>query len=512
MRYVQRHRLFLSRQVNITVDDTDPSVLYQPATSWFASGNSSGCSFCLTPSSASIAFKNTWHHGLHVVPTADTDDDVDSDGDGSKKGSGKRDGRSMDLRRRDADDVGKGKGKGQDDDDDDGDSPTDTEAYNSTDSGAETSPFFVSNLDSDDPGFVDTPVTLQLNFNGTALYIYCLLPLRLPPSSNSTPTLTNLTFTLDNQPAGAFLHNGSAAGSGFQPNTSVLSVSGLPDAQHTLQISIGPDSVFLFDYYVFTQEDGENSGSTTSSSSRPSAPATIVDAKTKNHNVATFAGAVGGTVGVLGTIAFCVALSIIRRRRRSAKRLRHEHRDTVANDADSFHTDASEDGPPMQGPAPFIPRFFPGTVPVAPPPYIPSRGSPTASPPLETTPLAYDEALTAPFPPPALLPMALLAAQPEQQGDAPPSFGVAIASPEPPLLASVMRRPPNERHTATVDLGTPPMEERTSDVPSAPVSIRPPRPPRLRPAPSPSTTSESSEVESPREDPPGHAEPGMERR
>ena len=54
-------------KVNITVDDTDSSIIYEPITAWFFSGNASGCTVCLTP--PSVAYNSTWHQGLHVPPT-----------------------------------------------------------------------------------------------------------------------------------------------------------------------------------------------------------------------------------------------------------------------------------------------------------------------------------------------------------------------------------------------------------------------------------------------------------
>jgi hypothetical protein len=53
--------------VNITVDDTDPSIIYEPTTAWFFSGNASDCAVCLTP--PSVAHNSTWHQGLHIPPT-----------------------------------------------------------------------------------------------------------------------------------------------------------------------------------------------------------------------------------------------------------------------------------------------------------------------------------------------------------------------------------------------------------------------------------------------------------
>lgn len=74
--------------------------------------------------------------------------------------------------------------------------------------------------------------------------------------------------------------------------------------------------------------------------------------------MASFAGAIGGTVGVLALISLWVCVSIIRRRRRTAMREREAN------------------GPPMIGPQPFVPRYFPGTVP---PPYSPPSRASTSS-------------------------------------------------------------------------------------------------------------------------------------
>jgi hypothetical protein len=130
-----------------------------------------------------------------------------------------------------------------------------------------------------------------------------------------------------------------------------------------------------------------------------------------SHNVATFGGVLGA-VGVLGMVGICTATRIIRRRRLSAKRIARAERAERDSDAESFHTfddeasSVDDDGPPMRGPAPFVPRFFPNTVPSNPPQYVPAD-------PITT----------------------------EDSTDVPPPFAVAIASPEPPLLANVISRP-----------------------------------------------------------------------
>lgn len=60
----------LSENVNVTVDDSDSSILYQPSESWFA--NSDGCANCLHPM-ASLALNDTYHFGMHNITVEDAD-------------------------------------------------------------------------------------------------------------------------------------------------------------------------------------------------------------------------------------------------------------------------------------------------------------------------------------------------------------------------------------------------------------------------------------------------------
>ncbi|KAF9007172.1 hypothetical protein BDQ17DRAFT_1351548, partial [Cyathus striatus] len=174
------------KQVDVTIDDTDPSIIYLPTASWQASSNSNDLGSTL------------------MLHKADTDGDgkngEDVDGDGAKEAGSKR-------------------------------------------------------LDADDSGFVDTPVTAQFSFNGTAASLFAIEPL----ATNAM----NLTFNLDNDTSyPAFTHNKS--------QTTQDSIQNLNDGPHTLLVTVGPGSVFLFDYM--------------------------------RHNIATFGGAVGGSVGVLSSL------------------------------------------------------------------------------------------------------------------------------------------------------------------------------------------------------------------
>jgi hypothetical protein len=78
--------------VNITVDDTDSSsIIYEPTTAWFFSGNTSDCTVCLTPPSV-IAYNNTWHQGRYISPTSSVNNTggASRSGEASAGGTSKR--------------------------------------------------------------------------------------------------------------------------------------------------------------------------------------------------------------------------------------------------------------------------------------------------------------------------------------------------------------------------------------------------------------------------------------
>lgn len=128
----------------------------------------------------------------------------------------------------------------------------------------------------------------------------------------------------------------------------------------------------------------------TSFSSSPSPfPSNGFDASfrsSRQHNIATFAGAVGGSVGFLSILALGLCISIKTRRVRAAARERREHATYAETFTGRDHgnvDDEDEDtafglvGPSRRrpvmsqaSPAPFIPRYFPGSTPASPPPYV----------------------------------------------------------------------------------------------------------------------------------------------
>ncbi len=96
--------------------------------------------------------------------------------------------------------------------------------------------------------------------------MFALIPL-FPAPANATPTFVNLTYTLDGQPAGNFNHSGTQSPSSTEPSPNayqqsvqVFETSGLSEGPHALIMSVGPDSVFLLDYIVYSQDDGFSNG------------------------------------------------------------------------------------------------------------------------------------------------------------------------------------------------------------------------------------------------------------
>ena len=189
-RHPSHSRIFASAKlVNNTIDDTSSQLAYVPATSWHPS--TVPCGTCLTPSS-SLANNGTWHEGVHIIPTVDGDDAPGKDGDNntaqpSSSTSSPAPTPKVDSQGGDADDGGSGKGpdgddgqrgaKGKGKREDLPDRPKrrsgdlqDVVASFQRDrrQSDPSNPFFIPNFDSDDAGFVDTPLLAEFNFTGAS--------------------------------------------------------------------------------------------------------------------------------------------------------------------------------------------------------------------------------------------------------------------------------------------------------------------------------------------------------
>lgn len=290
----------------MTMDDTHPSIIYKPADSWHA--QSTICTACEDPPGLRPgAYLSTYHEGIHALPAPHIWlADVGIRGRKAESNSG---------------------------------------------------------IVPRSPGLVDTNVTAEFHFTGTAVYLYGIQATPSYIAGETQPMNMNISFTLDDYHHASFvMGHGSKSTNAHDIN--VFSCTELSEKPHILRVSVEPGSAFLFDYMVYTRTAAKPANGTISDMSMTSMAPDIptpseATSTTKRHNIATFAGAIGGSVGVLAVVSLALAFSIIRRRRGYERRERG-----------SLHTEASEDSPRMIGPAPFVPRFFPGTqLPADPPPY-----------------------------------------------------------------------------------------------------------------------------------------------
>ncbi|KAF7344952.1 Valine-trna ligase [Mycena venus] len=442
-------------QVNVTVDDFDPSIVYTPANSW----NSSTvvCAVCDNPP-VLLASQQTYHKGVHVDgPDADDSPPISSAAPPAQQPSTPASepsssntpsaGNSIPPLRND---------------------PTPTTAATKPPSTsppaavskpppppptALTDPISFNHTSSewcddksgkksggrrDTPRFSRSTISpvsfdsLTINStififarSGTAIYIFCIQPLGMstPPAP---PSLMNVTFSVDNVTEKPFIHQGSPSDSGFASRVNVFAKQGLSDGQHVLKINLAPNSVFILDYMLVTKNETDIPAAATANApaqSQLSTPSSD-DATTTKSGRASFAGAVAGSLGVLGILCFGTAFSIYRRRRLAARRERLERGNAPAPRNMS-----------MSGPAPFVPRYFPGTVvPSVPPPYVPSDPSSSSTSSHASSLAAISEPLLATHPEPTSYAYADIA--PPLDDIAPPSFGVAITTPAVTLLSS----------------------------------------------------------------------------
>ncbi|KAF9446259.1 hypothetical protein P691DRAFT_804422 [Macrolepiota fuliginosa MF-IS2] len=277
----------------------------------------------------------------------------------------------------------------------------------------------------DPPDNAYLPTTVRFTFIGSAVYLFgtAIHPSAIDVTSTlgvafaiDGELLQSLTA------AGEDSHRSWSCST----NEPIFSHGGLSDDRHELVVTIPPSITFLLDYIIYTRPTHDDfasahkllptptlsppgSGSQVTLKPRAEDASSTATPPKKKHSIATFAAAVGTVVGILAIISFAVAFSIIRRRRLAKLRDLAESSSTDANgntrphirarrisssssssssssnsssSSSALHTDASEDTPnpnlnvivdpvtgistggviQMEGPAPFVPRFFPGTT------------------------------------------------------------------------------------------------------------------------------------------------------
>ncbi|EIW63894.1 uncharacterized protein TRAVEDRAFT_110984, partial [Trametes versicolor FP-101664 SS1] len=117
------------------------------------------------------------------------------------------------------------------------------------------------------PGGPDQVITAT--FSGVAVYVFNIIA----NTVGATTTLTNLSFTLDGELVGSYLHAPDTS-TDILYNVSVYSNTSLTNGPHTLEIQpTGPfSSLILFDYIAYTvdEEITTSASPTQSPSSSPS--------------------------------------------------------------------------------------------------------------------------------------------------------------------------------------------------------------------------------------------------
>ena len=171
--------------------------------------------------------------------------------------------------------------------------------------------------------FVDIPIEIKVTFPGTAVYVYNIIPNYLP---GGAATLVNISFALDGETVGNFLHNPDSS-SDFLYNQLVYANASLSVSHHTLVMSASgrSPSVIVFDYLLYTTEAEEATSATAaatpdisaSSAATTLSPSSSVASSSVHTPTATIAGGVVGGVTLLFVGATLLRLHRRRRRRQT---------------------------------------------------------------------------------------------------------------------------------------------------------------------------------------------------
>ena len=173
-----------------------------------------------------------------------------------------------------------------------------------------------------------TPAQIIVNFTGTAVYVFNIVPNSLP---GNTATFANISFTIDGSDAGSFVRAPDETTDVILYNQVIHSIVGLENIPHTLTMTGGggTKALILFDYVVYTTEVDDTVANSTSSTQGTSATATsetigTINPSTSTAIVKTRRSPIGAIVGaVVGGVIFVVLLGMLavcyRRRKRKAQ-------------------------------------------------------------------------------------------------------------------------------------------------------------------------------------------------
>ncbi|RPD64703.1 hypothetical protein L226DRAFT_37398 [Lentinus tigrinus ALCF2SS1-7] len=171
----------------------------------------------------------------------------------------------------------------------------------------------------------DPDHTIIFGFNGTALYVYHLLANTL--NSGQTTTFTNLTFFMDGQYAGQFIHESDNT-SDILYNVLVFNQTNLSHQRHSFKsVTNGPTAaLILFDYAIYTTDNDTTTSSSssvssdhTSTTSGTSTLTPLAQTSLASTSKTPVGAIVGGTVGGVVALAGVGALIVCLRRRRTIR-------------------------------------------------------------------------------------------------------------------------------------------------------------------------------------------------
>ena len=163
------------------------------------------------------------------------------------------------------------------------------------------------------PGDPDRVITVA--FTGTAVYVFHLIANSFP----STTTFTNLTFHIDGEYVGNYTHIPDSSLDRIMYRVPVYANETLSNTQHTFETRTSGTiaSLILFDFIVYTFDDGTSDLANPSTPSESITPATELSSSQQQQAPTPIGAIVGGAVGgFFVLVSIVVVILYLRRRRR----------------------------------------------------------------------------------------------------------------------------------------------------------------------------------------------------
>ncbi|KAH9917972.1 uncharacterized protein B0H18DRAFT_1033069 [Fomitopsis serialis] len=177
------------------------------------------------------------------------------------------------------------------------------------------------------------PENVTISFNGTAVWVYCVVPNFLNHSTGAITTV-NVTFELDGKKDGFYIHEADGTNNSFYYNVTAYSNISLEAGEHTIVMTPqgATGATYMgFDWAQYTTNESSGSplipqpngsSSTTSMTSNPTGPGIPTPAPDRHSRVgAIIGGVIGGVIGVLAIVALAIGLLYRRRKQRRSPRV-----------------------------------------------------------------------------------------------------------------------------------------------------------------------------------------------